>query len=123
MAATDPTAVIRRLLEDDYVHEQLAEASAGVRGAYRRARRLPPDKAVQDKKVYERVRQATTGVVGATRGVLAKPEPKRKRGRRLLAALVLLATGAVVVWAAKREGRTSVGTGAGAADTPPVAPG
>jgi hypothetical protein len=124
MAATDPTAVIRRLLEDDYVHEQLAEASAGVRGAYRRARRLPPDKAVQDKKVYERVRQATTGVVGATRGVLAKPEPKRKRGRRLLAALVLLATGAVVVWAAKREGRTAGGgTGAGAADTAPVAPG
>jgi hypothetical protein len=123
MAATDPTAVIRRLLEDDYVHEQLAEASAGVRGAYRRARRLPPEKAVQDKKVYERVRRATTGVVGATRGVLAKPEPTPKRGSKLLALLVLLATGAVVVWAAKREGRTaSAGAGAAVADAPPVAP-
>jgi hypothetical protein len=55
--------------------------------------------------------------------VLAKPEPKPKRGRRLLAALVLLVTGAVVVWAAKREGRTAGVGAAAAADTPPVAPG
>src|SRR3954466_4721203 len=98
MASTDTTAVIRRLLEDDYIHEQLADASAGVRGAYRRARRLPPEKAVQDKQLYERLRTAAHGINQAGRHALGKPEPpKPKRGSKVLALVVLGATVAVVV--------------------------
>src|SRR3954466_2292802 len=100
MASTDTTAVIRRLLEDDYIHEQLADASAGVRGAYRRVRRLPPEKAVQDKQLYERLRAAGTGMTEAGRDALGKPEPETKRGSKRLALMVLGATVAVVVWAA-----------------------
>jgi len=62
MANNDASAVLERLLDDEYIHEQLAAAGAGLRDAYRRARRLPPRKAVQDKTVYDRVRQAAGGL-------------------------------------------------------------
>src|SRR3954454_2365519 len=104
MASTAPADVIRRLLDDDTIHEHMAEAGAGVRDAYRRARNLPPAKAVQDKTVYDRLRQAAGGATVAARRALGKPEPKPKRGgRRALSLLVLVATGAVVAWAAKRD--------------------
>jgi ferric-dicitrate binding protein FerR (iron transport regulator) len=119
MASTAPATVLQRLLEDDYVHEQITEASAGVRDAYRRVRRLPPEKAVQDKKVYDRLRAAASGATLATRRALGKPEPKPKR-RRLPALAVLVATVAVVVWASKRDTRRPAP--APVADAPPVAP-
>ena len=123
MASTEPADVIRRLLDDDYIHEQISEAGAGVRDAYRRARRLPPAKAVQDKTVYDRLRQAAGGVTEATRRALGKPEPKPKRGRGGLAVLVLAATGAVVYWATKRQQQSSAtpAAGAGAPVATPVA--
>jgi hypothetical protein len=121
MASTEPAVVLRRLLEDDYVHEQLAEASAGVRGAYRRVRRLPPEKAVQDKAVYDRLRQAATGATQAALGALGKPERKPKRRNPLPALVVLGATVAVVVWATKRDAARRTGTGQVTA-VPPVAP-
>jgi hypothetical protein len=145
MASTAPADVIRRLLDDDTIHEHIAEAGAGMRDAYRRARNLPPTKAVQDKTVYDRLRQAAGGATEATRRALGKPEPKPKRGRGGLAVLVLGATGAVVWWAAKRDRQSSVplppsgpppaapvgvppaapagAPPAGTGDAPPVAPG
>jgi len=121
MASTDTTAVIRRLLEDDYIHEQLADASAGVRGAYRRARRLPPEKAVQDKVLYERLRTAAAGITQAGRHAFGKPEPEPERGSKLLALTVLGATVAVVVWAARRDAERRANRAAAAAS--PVPPG
>src|SRR3954454_7577900 len=115
MASTDTTAVIRRLLEDDYIHEQLADASAGVRGAYRRARRLPPEKAVQDKQLYERLRSAATGITQAGRHALGQPQPEPKRGKKVLAVIVPGATVALVVWAAKRDSEARANRAAAAA--------
>jgi hypothetical protein len=100
MARTDTMTVIARLLDDDYVHEQMAAAGAGARDAYRRVRRLPPQKAIQDKTVYDHIRQAATGVSEAARR-LGKPRPEPPPRRLGLLALVLLGTGAVVVWASK----------------------
>ena len=122
MASTDTSAVLRRLLEDDYIHEQISEASAGVRGAYRRARRLPPEKAVQDKQLYERLRAAASGITEAGRHALGKPEPDPpKRGSKLLALMVLGATVAAIVWAAKRDNEARANRAAAAAS--PVPPG
>jgi len=121
MASTDPAAVIRRLLEDDYIHEQLAEASAGARGAYRRVRRLPPEQAVADKVLYDRLRTAATGIAAAGRAALGQPEPEPKRGSKLLALTVLGATVATVVWAARRDAEARAN--AAAAAVSPVAPG
>jgi hypothetical protein len=51
MASTQATVVLTRLLDDDYIHEQMMDAGAGVRDAYRRARRLPPEKAIADRVI------------------------------------------------------------------------
>jgi hypothetical protein len=106
MASTETTAVIERLLDDDYVHEQIAVAGAGLRDAYRRARRLPPQKAVQDKTIYDRIRQAATGLTEAARRATGKQKPEPPRRRRGPLMLVVLAAGAIVFWAAKRHSQT-----------------
>lgn len=124
MARSDPAVVIRRLLDDEHIHEQIAQAGAGVRDAYRRARSLPAQQAVQDKAVYDRVRQAAAGVTEATRRALAKPPPKRRRGRAGLTVLILAGTGAIVVWAARRDRqRAAPAATAGPVATAPGAPG
>jgi hypothetical protein len=117
MSQTDVITVVQRLLDDDYVHARLAEAGAGARDAYQRARRLPARKAVQDKTLYDRVRQTAAGATAAARRALGEPEPEPPRGRRARVALVLLATGGVVVWASRQHGDTagSAGAAAGAA--------
>jgi|tagenome__1003787_1003787.scaffolds.fasta_scaffold18880463_2 hypothetical protein len=120
MASTDPGAVLQRLLEDDFIHERIAEASANARGAYRRLRRLPPEKAIADQALFDRVRDAVGSVIAAGRAALGEPEPEPKRGSRVLAAMVLAATGAIVVWAAKQDGRAQTAVPAPVA---PVAPG
>src|SRR5215211_5797128 len=101
MASTETTAVIERLLDDDYVHEQFAAAGAGLRDAYRRARRLPPQKAVQDKTIYDRIRQTATGLTEAARRATGKPEPEPPRRRRGPLMLVRLAAGAAVLGSQK----------------------
>ena len=122
MASTQATDVIERLLDDDYVHEQLATAGAGLRDVYRRARRLPPQKVVQDKTIYDRLRQTAGGVTNAARRVAGrrKPAPEPPRRRRGLLVLVVLAAGAVVFWAAKSRNQTPQGTAA--APVPSAAP-
>jgi hypothetical protein len=115
MASTETTAVIERLLEDDYVHEQFAAAGTGLRDAYRRARRLPPEKAAQDKTIYDRIRQTATGLIEAARRAAGKPKPEPPRRRRGPLMLVVLAAGAVVLWAAKNHNQAQT------ASEPPVA--
>ncbi len=94
---------IERILDDDHFHEQVAAAGTALRDAYRRARHLPPEVAVQDKTVYDHVRAAATGITEAVRRAAGKapPEPPRRRRRPLL--IVIAAAGTVVVLAARRE--------------------
>src|SRR3954453_16000109 len=101
MASAQTSAVIGRLLDDDFLHERIGDAASGIRDAYGRARRLPPEKAVQDKAIYDRVGQPATSGIEATRRAFAEPKPPPRRRGRI--ALVLLATGAVVFWAARRH--------------------
>src|SRR4051795_9615879 len=79
MARTAPADVIRRLLDDDTIHEHMAEAGAGVRDAYRRARRLPAAKAVQDKTVYDRPRPARGAPPAGAGGKQNPPPPPARR--------------------------------------------
>jgi hypothetical protein len=107
MARSQPIAIIERVLDDDYFHEQVAAAGAGLRDTYRRARRLPPAVAVQDKTVYDHVRTAAAGITAAARRAAGKPPPEPPRRRRGPLLLVLAAAGAVVAYAAKREREAS----------------
>ena len=103
MASSRPIAVLERVVNDDYFHEQVAAAGAGLRDTYRRARRLPPEVAVQDKTVYDHVRTTAAGLTQALRRAAGKPPPEPPRRRRGPLLLVMAAAGAVVVLAAKRE--------------------
>jgi hypothetical protein len=71
-ARSTPTTVVERLLNDDYLHEQMAELSHHVRGA--------------------------VGPLGeAARRLAGKPEPEppKRRGRRV--AVLLISLGLVVL--------------------------
>jgi hypothetical protein len=97
MASDQATAILERLIDDEYVHEQLVAGGARMRDAYRRARRLPGHKAVQDPTLYDHVRGAVAAVTEAARRVAGKPKsgPKRRWGR-LPVLLIALAVAALV---------------------------
>ena len=103
MAKNERTTVMSRVLDDEYVHQHAGAAAAALRDTYRRARRLPPEVAVQDETLYEHVRTAAAGLTEAVRRAAGKepPEPPRRHRRPLL--LVIAAAAAVVALAAKRE--------------------
>ena len=68
----------RRLLEDQYVQEQLRNAAGGLRAAYDRARKQRAQ-APEDKRLYGHVREAATSIRNAATALQRpKPEPKRR---------------------------------------------
>ncbi|HKO28528.1 MAG TPA: hypothetical protein VJU80_13800 [Solirubrobacteraceae bacterium] len=75
----------RRLLEDEYVQEQLRNAVGGLRAAYDRARKQRA-KATEDKRLYGHVREAATSIRNAATA-LQRPKPKPKRRLRKVAVL------------------------------------
>jgi hypothetical protein len=107
MASTQPTAIIERLVDDDYVHEQLVAGGARLRDAYRRARHLPGHKAVQDPTVYDNLRGAVVAAIAAVRRALGKPksepEPPPRRGRRALLLLGLAVSVAALYFARRTD--------------------
>ena len=109
---------VRRLLEDERVHDQLSDAAAKLRKAYRRAdRKKKGGKAAEDKKLYAHLRGAATSLRGAVLALQRKPPEPRHRGRRLLAVGTL--TGATVLLAKWASASTN---GRSAASTPSVGP-
>jgi hypothetical protein len=87
---------LQRLVEDDYVHEQITEAISRLHKAYRRAERKKAADAAEDKKLYGHVRAAAGSIRRAAMAVQRKPPKPRRRVRKLLAGAVV-AAGAVVV--------------------------
>ena len=97
MATSRTTAVVERLIEDDYLHDQLAAGGARLRAAYQRARAIRGQEAVQDKKLYDHVRGSVAALTEAARRAAGKPEPKpQRRWRRLPVLAVVVAVGALV---------------------------
>jgi hypothetical protein len=96
----------QRLLEDEYVQEQLRGAAAGLRDAYDRAARQRAQ-ATEDKKLYGSLRHAATSIRNAAGALKRAPEPPPKhRARNML--IVALAVGATVLMAKlaqKQKGR------------------
>jgi hypothetical protein len=81
----DAGPYVRRLLEDEYVHDQLSDAAARLRKAYDRAERKKKGaKAAEDKKVYAHVRGAASSLRGAALALQRKPPKPKRRGRQVL---------------------------------------
>jgi ferric-dicitrate binding protein FerR (iron transport regulator) len=89
--------VVERLLDDDYLHEQMATGAERLRAAYHRSRALPRHEAVQDKRLYDHLREAAGSLSEAARRVAGKPrpEPPKRRGPRI--AMLLIGVGLVVL--------------------------
>ena len=98
-------AVLERLAEDEYLHEQLGAGVDRLRAAYRRAQRLQAHEAVQDKKLYDQVRGAAAGLYEAGRRALGKPRPEPEPRWRRLPVLVVALGVVGLVWDMHRAQR------------------
>lgn len=105
MADTRPTAVLERLIADDYLQEQLGAGASRLRAAYRRAQSVRAEQAVQDKYVYDHLRGAAAALTAAGRRAVGKPPPEPKRRSRLPAVLILAAVGGLVWRMHRRQQR------------------
>jgi hypothetical protein len=98
----------QRLLDNEYVQDNLAQAVESLRAAYRRAskRRVEP---TRDQKLRRQVRQAALSLTEAASALKAgRQKPKRRRGRRLIVVLALGVGGAAALLAANEELRRKV---------------
>ena len=92
--ATSPGAMkagtyAQRLIENEYVQENLAQAAASLRDAYRRAsrRRVEP---TRDEKLRRQIRQAALSFREAGSALQdGRQKPKKRRGRRIFVFLVV----------------------------------
>jgi hypothetical protein len=88
---------LRRLVEDEQVHDQLAEAAARLRKAYHRAERTKKGaRAAEDKELYAHVR-AAAGSLRRAAIALSKPPPKPKRRGRTVVIVAVAGAGAVLL--------------------------
>ena len=78
----------QRLIENEYVQENLAQAAESLRAAYRRAskRRVEP---TRDEKLRKQVRQAALSLREAASALQSGRRKPKKRGRRILLVLVV----------------------------------
>jgi hypothetical protein len=86
---------VQRLLEDEYVQEQIRNAAAALRNAYGRAARKRAQ-ATEDKKLYSSLRHAATSIRNATIALRRPPEPPPKHHARSIL-IIALAIGATVM--------------------------
>ena len=114
---------IRRLLEDEYVQEQLRDAVIASRATYLRVRRQPAQ-ATDDRRVYRGLRQASTAYRNAL-AALRPPEPEPKR--RVRKVLVVATAAAFTAWLTMKlqrvqeQGATEPTASPGAAESPTAA--
>lgn len=91
---------VGRLLEDETVQEQLAQAFSGLRRSSEIAKRQGAAAAVNDRRLHRQLGDAVRSLSRAGQS-LAAPPPKRRRGRRAL--LLAAAAGASVILARRRQ--------------------
>jgi hypothetical protein len=100
--------VLERLVDDDYVHEQLGDAARRLRQAKSRGVRRR-SKAVEDKKLYAQLREAATSLTKAGRALRGEREHererKRKQARRRIVVAATLAGGSVAVLLKQRRSK------------------
>jgi hypothetical protein len=109
-----PIHYVQRLLEDDYVQEQLREAAIGLRAAYGRVSRKRVA-AAEDKKLYGNLQQATTSIRKAL-VALQRPKPKpQHRIRKVALAVVVVGGGALLIGTRGRKNNPPAGTSEGGA--------
>ncbi|HKH14691.1 MAG TPA: hypothetical protein VKA47_08565 [Solirubrobacterales bacterium] len=93
----------QRLIDNEYVQENLVQAVESLRAAYRRAskRRVEP---ARDEKLRRQVRQAALSLREAASALQSgRSKPKKRRGRRVLVVLAVGAGAAAAILASNEE--------------------
>ena len=111
----------QRLIENEYVQENLAQAVESLRAAYRRAskRRVEP---TRDEQLRRQVREAALSLREAATALQSdRRKPKKRRGRRVMLVLALGAGATAAVVASSEELRRKLLGGEGARDKESVA--
>ena len=107
-AATKAGVYAQRLIDNEYVQENLTRAAENLQAAYKRAskRRVSP---AADKKVLGQLRSAVLSVSEAASALKAgRQKPKPRWGRRVIVVIGLGAVGTAAVLAANEELRNKV---------------
>jgi ferric-dicitrate binding protein FerR (iron transport regulator) len=110
---------IERLLEDEYVQEQLRNAASGLRLAYKRARSQRAQ-AAEDKRLYGNLRHAATSIRKAVTA-LQRPKPQPKHRIRKIASAALAAGGGALLILTLRRSQSKSESGSSASYQGPVA--
>jgi hypothetical protein len=99
--AKDTAAHIQRVLQDDFVQEQLQTIASGLQEAYKRARQQR-GRTVEDKKLYGNLRQVAISARNLTQAFW-RPEPEPSHLKRRVAVIALAAAGAAALTAKLQE--------------------
>lgn len=98
---------IERLLEDEYVQDQIRQAISDLRRSARRAKGKSPRQAITDQRLRNQLQQAARSIAKATRAV-NPPPPNRHPIRHAL--LLTIATAIIALAGqqlAKRNSQTT----------------
>ena len=113
----------QRLIENEYVQENLAQAAESLRAAYRRAskRRVEP---TRDEKLRRQVREAALSLREAASALQSgRRKPRKRRGRRVVVLISAGAAAAAVVLASNDQLRRQLlGDGTAGGDEVSTAP-
>jgi hypothetical protein len=102
MASTPAITYVERLLDNDYVHENLHEGVANLRALYLDARQRKAAEAARDKKLYRRLHRGVGSLTEAAVALRTGREKPKRRGRTLI--VLVVAGGGVAVVAKSRLG-------------------
>jgi hypothetical protein len=89
------TPYVSRLLNDEYVQEQVGQALTELRRSSQRAKGRRPTEALTDTKLRAQLDRAITSLANA-REALTEPPPKPRRLKRAL--LLMAPIGAALAW-------------------------
>ena len=110
MAVTDQlarvTPYLRRLLQDEYVQEQLRAALTGLRDSSRRAKRQKTSDALKDRRLSRELRDVAGSLTGAARA-LGQPAPPERHLLQRALLLTAVAGGAAFAW--RQRARAQLG--------------
>lgn len=98
----------QRLMDNEYVQDNLAHAAENLRAALRRAskRRVEP---TRDEKIRRQLRQAAQSLSEAASALkTGRTKPKKRRGRRVLVVLLVGGGAAAAVVASNEELRNKL---------------
>jgi len=110
MTATDQlsrvTPYLGRLLEDQYIQEQLGQALTELRASSRRAKGRKATEALNDKKLRNQLRAAVKSLTSAGQALNAPP-PNQHPERRVAVVLAVASLAAALAWQRRSTGQAA----------------